>query len=76
MGKDFIVKYLVIVKEQYYPSVFEFDDKIKAQEEFDSIIKSNLAYESLIDDKKVYFCEIIDEVGLLNEDVNWGRWRF
>lgn len=66
------MKYLVIVKEQYYPSVFEFTDKDKAKAKFDSIIESNLA----LDDKKIYFCEITDEVGLLNEDVNWGRWRF
>lgn len=76
MGKDFIVKYLVIVKEQYYPSVFEFTDKDKAKEKFDSLIKCVLDNGDIVDDEKIYFCEIIDEIGLLDKDVTWGLWRF
>lgn len=69
-------KYLVVVKEPYYPSVFEFTDKDKAKEKFDLLVKRILDNGDIVDDEKIYFCEIIDEIGLLEEDVTWGLCRF
>lgn len=61
------MKYLVVVKETHYPSVFEFDNKEEAEEKFNSFSKFDLTN----NDIKVYFCKIEKEVGDMTQNVSW-----
>lgn len=67
------MKYLVVVNENYYPSVYEFYNEDEAKEKYDSLVKAlNLRYagvsKSLIEDKAIYFCEIKDWMEVRREN--------
>lgn len=61
------MKYLVVVKETHYPSVFEFDNEEKARQKFDSCSKFDLTN----NDIKILLCKIEEEIGNMTQNVSW-----
>lgn len=62
------MKYLVVIKESHYPSVYEFDIEQEAIVFYETQIKS---YSDILSDVRIYFTKIEKQVGDLNNNVIW-----
>jgi len=68
-----IMKYIIAVNENYYPSVEEFDNEKEAKERYnDLVVKLYSRYKGvpkdLIENKTIYFCEVKDFAAVLREN--------
>lgn len=64
-------KWLVIVKEHYYPSVFEFDNEEDALEKYTDEV-GKIDHKDLLEDCKVFLARSDRYIGQLKSDVDWS----
>jgi hypothetical protein len=63
--------WIVVYKQDYYPSVLEFTTEEEARKRYDKIKKEHFRDDSYLEDAKLYIGEIKDSHGLMDKDVEW-----
>lgn len=63
--------WLVVYKQEYYPSVYECETKEEAQTLYDKIIEKEFGFDGDVDELKVYISKIEKSYGKNSEAVDW-----
>jgi hypothetical protein len=55
------MKYLIAINENYYPSVYEFDNEEEAKKKYDELVEEYITRPVTFENKTIYFCKIEEQ---------------
>lgn len=63
--------YLVVMKYDYYPSVYEFNTKEEAMKKYNDLKDYRLSDKYDLNERKLYITKVEESCGNLENDVDW-----